>query len=178
MSKDFSSPLPLRTKAVLPADHATAPSGCSATLSIQRRLASVASSVDLALVVERNDLAVIAAHHDALAVGRRAQDAAAMDGDLRNLAFVRSTSGDVLLGADKGGVLAEKMHRDDRHADRERPHPVGDRDDGGGIRARIEFFHHVVIQLSKPSRMVCSGNSRPMKTRRLSRGSPSFQARW
>ena len=31
-------------------------------------------------------------------------------------------------------------------------------------------FHHVVIQLSKPSRIICSGNSRPMKTRRLSRG--------
>src|SRR5437868_15279317 len=43
-SKLFSSPLPLRTNAVLPADHATAPSGCSATLSIQRRFASVANT--------------------------------------------------------------------------------------------------------------------------------------
>ena len=43
--------------------------------------------------------------------------------------------------------------------------------------AGIELFHHVVIQLSKPSRINCSGNSRPMKTRRLSRGSPSFHFR-
>ena len=50
----------------------------------------------------------------------------------------------------------------------ERPHPVGHRNDGGGF-ARIELFHHVVIQLSKPSRIICSGNSRPMKTTRLSR---------
>ena len=51
----------------------------------------------------------------------------------------------------------------------ERAHPVGDRGDGGGVRARIELFHHVAMQLSKPSRIVCSGSSRPMKTTRLSR---------
>ena len=91
---------------------------------------------------------------------------------------VRAHQRDAFLGADEGGALAEKMHRGDGHADRDRAHPVGDRDDGGGVVAGIELFHHVVIQRSKPSRMVCSGNSRPMKTRRLSRGSPSFQARW
>src|SRR5699024_12514680 len=42
-SNVFSSPLGLRTKAVLPADHATVPSLCRATLSIQRRLASIAT---------------------------------------------------------------------------------------------------------------------------------------
>ena len=130
-----------------------------------------------ALGTERNDLAVIAAHHEARAVGRRAQDAAAVDGDLRHLAL-HAHDKDVFLGADKGGVVAEKVHGGDRRADLDRAHPVGDRDDGGGICARIELRHHVVIQRSKPSRMVCSGNSRPMKTRRLSRGSPSFQARW
>ena len=83
----------------------------------------------------------------------------------------------VLIGADKGGVLTEEMHRDNRHANRKPAHLIGDRDDGRGL-ARIEFLHHVVIQLSKPSRMVCSGSSRPMKTRRLWRASPSFQARW
>jgi len=82
------------------------------------------------------------------------------------------------LGADEGRVAAEKMHGRDRHADRKRAHAVGDRYDGGSVIAGIELFHHVVIQLSKPSRMVCSGNSRPMKIRRLSRASPSFQARW
>ena len=100
-----------------------------------------------------------------------------MNGNLRNLALAAHHR-DIFLGADKGRAVAEKMHRDNRHADRERPHPIGDGNDGGGLIARIEFFHHVVIQLSKPSRMVCSGNSRPMKTRRLSRASPSFQARW
>src|ERR1041385_1466685 len=45
-SSDFTSPLALRMKACLPADHATAPSGPSATRSIQRRLASVASVSD------------------------------------------------------------------------------------------------------------------------------------
>jgi hypothetical protein len=80
------------------------------------------------------------------------------------------------LGADEDGVIAEEMHRCDRHPDRDRAHLVGDGNDGGGL-ARIELFHHVVIQLSKPSRIICSGNSRPMKTRRLSRASPSFQAR-
>ena len=81
--------MPLRTKAVLPADHATAPSGCSATLSIQRRFGVGREQRDLALGVERDELAVIAAHDDALAIGGRAQDAAAMNGDLRNLALRR-----------------------------------------------------------------------------------------
>ena len=87
------------------------------------------------------------------------------------------TSATLSSAPTKAACIAEEMHRDDRHADRERTHPIGDRNDGGGLLARIELFHHVVIQLSKPSRIVCSGNSRPMKTRRLSRASPSFQAR-
>ena len=132
---------------------------------------------DLALGVERNELAVIAAHDEARPVGSRAEDAAAMDGDRRHFALPADQE-DVFLGADKGRVLAEEMHGRDGRADRDRAHPVGDRCDGGGVLARIELCHHVVIQRSKPSRMLCSGNSRPMKTRRLSRGSPSFQARW
>ena len=62
--------------------------------------------------------------------------------------------------------------------DGEAAHLVGDGNDGGGMIAGIELGRHVVMQRSKPSRIVCSGNSRPMKTRRLSRGSPSFQALW
>ena len=85
---------------------------------------------------------------------------------------------DVFLGADKGRMIAEEMHRDHGHAERERTHPVGDRGDRGRILVRIELSHHVVMQLSKPSRINCSGNSRPMKTRRLSRDSPSFHFRW
>ena len=83
----------------------------------------------------------------------------------------------IFLGADEGCVIAQKVHGRDRRADRDRAHLIGDGNNGGGF-ARTEFCHHVVIQLSKPSRIVCSGNSRPMKTRRLWRGSPSFQARW
>ena len=84
--------------------------------------------------------------------------------------------GGILCAASDGARLV--TGGDDGRADPDRAHPIGDRRDGGGIFARIELCHHVVIQRSKPSRMVCSGNSRPMKTRRLSRGSPSFQARW
>ena len=100
-----------------------------------------------------------------------------MDGDRRYLARAADQE-NAFLSPDESRVVAEKMHRCDRHADLERAHPVGDRNDGGRVIARIELFHHVVIQRSKPSRMVCSGNSRPMKMRRLSRDSPSFQARW
>ena len=76
-------------------------------MSIQRRLASVASSATSPLAVERNELAVIAAHHDALAVGRHAQDAAAVDGDLRDLALAVDQR-DAFLGADKGRVSPRK----------------------------------------------------------------------
>ncbi len=99
-----------------------------------------------------------------------------MDGHARDFT-VGARHRYAFLGADKDRALAEEMHGGDRHADRDRAHSVGDRGDGGGVIVGIELCHHVVIQLSKPSRMVCSGNSRPMKTRRLSRASPSFQAR-
>ena len=42
-SSDFSAPLPVRANACLPADQATAFDGPTATWSIQRRLASVAT---------------------------------------------------------------------------------------------------------------------------------------
>ena len=70
----FLHALPLRTKAVLPADHAKAPSGCSATLSIQRRFGSSREQRDFAVGIERNKLAVVAAHDETLAIGRRAQE--------------------------------------------------------------------------------------------------------
>ena len=100
-----------------------------------------------------------------------------MHGDARNVARAVYQR-DVLLGAYKGGMLAEEMQGNDRRADRDRLHPVGDRNDGGGIGAWIEVCHHATMQFSNPSRIICSGSSRPMKTSRLSRGSPSFQARW
>lgn len=98
-----------------------------------------------------------------------------MNGDFRDFArLVRH--GSVFLGADKYRGIAKEMDRGDGHADRQCPHLVGDGSDGGRL-ARIELFHHVTIQLSKPSRIICSGNSRPMKTTRLSRASPSFHFR-
>jgi hypothetical protein len=106
----------------LPADHATAPSGCSATLSIQRRFGVGRQHADLALGVERNDLAVIAAGDDARAVGCRAQHAPPWIGDGEiSPSAPRSR---IFLGADEDARLAEKMHRGDRHADRKRPHLV------------------------------------------------------
>ena len=83
------APLPARAKACLPADQATAPAGPTATWSIQRRLASVATRLALAGGVGRHDLAVIAAGDDAAAVARRRQDGAAMDGDALRLAVAR-----------------------------------------------------------------------------------------
>ncbi len=128
-----------------------------------------------ALGVERGELAIIAAGDNALAIGRRAQDRAAMDGDRRYFAcFIDQRR--VFFGANEHGDIAEEMQRGCGHADRQRPHPVGNGSDGG-LCARIELFHHETIQLSKPSRIICSGNSRPMKTTRLSRGSPSFHFR-
>ena len=66
---------------------------------------------DLALGVERDDLAVIAAGDDARAVGRRAQDGAAMDGDGRNLARRRSTIAAFSSAPTKHRGIAEEMHR-------------------------------------------------------------------
>ena len=128
-----------------------------------------------ALGIERCELAVVAAGDDALAVRRRAQDGTAVDRDCRYLACLVDQRR-VFLGADEDGSVAEEMQRGCGHADRQRPHPVGEGSDGGHF-ARIKLFHHVTIQLSKPSRIICSGNSRPMKTTRLSRGSPSFHFR-
>ena len=99
-------------------------------MSIQRRFGIGRKQRDLALGVERDQLAVVAAHDEARSVGYRAQDAAAVDGDGRNLALPAHQE-NVFLGADKGGALAEKMHRGDGRADRDRAHPVGDRSDGG-----------------------------------------------
>ncbi len=84
----------------------------------------------LAFCAEPNQLAVIATHDDTGPVGCRAQDAASMDGDWRDLALPAYQE-NAFLGADENRGFAEKMHRRDRYADRDRAHPVGDRNDGG-----------------------------------------------
>ena len=66
-----TSPLALRTKACLPAAQATAPSGPSATRSIQRCFGVGGERLALAVRVGRHDLAVVAAGQDARAVARR-----------------------------------------------------------------------------------------------------------
>ena len=131
----------------------------------------------LALGVERDDLAVVAAHDEALAVEGGGENAAAVHGDLGDLTL-GVDQGDVLLAADEGGAVAQEVRRGHGHAERNGLDAVGDGDDRGGIGRRRELFHHETMQLSKPLRMASSGNSRPMKTRRLSRGSPSFHFRW
>ena len=110
----------------MPADHAKRAVGMERDIVDPAPFCVGREQRDLALLVERDELAVVAAHDDAAAIGRRAQDAAAMDGTERHLA-VGAHQRHAFLGADEGGALAEKMHRGDGHADRERAHPVGDR---------------------------------------------------
>ncbi|MGY4301548.1 hypothetical protein ACVWXN_009643 [Bradyrhizobium sp. i1.4.4] len=131
----------------------------------------------LTLGVERHDLAIVAAHDEALAVGGGRQNAATMHGDRRDLALGVDER-DILLAADEGGAGPKEIHRGHAHPERNRLDAIGDGDDRGGIGGRRKLFHHETMQLSKPSRMAFSGNSRPMKTRRLWRGSPSFHFRW
>ena len=111
------------------------------------------------------------------AIGGRAQNAAAVHGDRRHLAS-RVTSATFSSAPTKAALSPRKCTAVDRRADATgRTRSVTETMEPE-LSARIEFFHHVVMQLSKPSRIICSGNSRPMKTRRLSRCSPSFQSRW
>src|SRR5258705_9386 len=78
---------------------------------------------DLAFDIERDQLAIIAADHDALTIASGAKDAAAMDDDRRYLALAAYKE-NAFLGADENRVLADKMYRRDRHADFDRAHPV------------------------------------------------------
>src|SRR4029450_5090343 len=130
----------------------------------------------LTLGIQRDQLAVVTARNDACAIRRRAEDRAEMHFNLRDFAN-RSSDDNLLLSADETCVVAEEIHRRYGRTQRQRPHLVGHRSDGAGFTG-IELFHHVTMQRSKPSRIICSGSSRPMKTTRLSRRSPSFHFRW
>ena len=62
----------------------------------------------LAVAIEANQFAVIAAQNQARTIRRRAQNAAAVDGDRRDLArFVDQEN--LFLGTHKGGALAKIM---------------------------------------------------------------------
>ncbi len=131
----------------------------------------------LALGVERDQLAVVAAEHDALAVRRRAEDAAAATSTL--LSAPSSAANVTASSAPTNAALSPRKYAAATGAPISilRTRSVTDGD--GGLRAGgIELDAHDAMQLSKPSRIACSGNSRPMKTMRLSRFSPSFHFRW
>ncbi len=85
----------------------------------------------VALGVGRDHLAVVAAGDDALAVGRRRQDRAAMDGDAARLA-VRLREHDRFLAEHEGRGAAEKMRGNDGAFGRDL---VGAIDDGMGVVA-------------------------------------------
>ena len=99
-----------------------------------------------------------------------------MHGDRNRICLARDDE-DIFLGPDEGRARPKKMHGAYGRADRKAAYLVGHGNDGGGF-ARLEIGHCVTIQRSKPSRIIASGNSRPMKTSRLRRGSPSFQGLW
>ena len=82
----------------------------------------------LAVRIERNQFAVVAAQNQARTIRRRAQNAAAVDGDWQNLArFVDQEN--LFLSTHKGGALAKKMHRANGRANLDRLHLLSDRCD-------------------------------------------------
>ena len=99
-----------------------------------------------------------------------------MDIDARNLA-VRARRWQTLSSAPTKTAVSPRKCTDDTGMPTASGRTLSVTETMEAALARIELFHHVVIQLSKPSRIICSGNSRPMKTRRLSRCSPSFHFR-
>ena len=67
------------------------------------------NQLHLAAAVERHQPAVVAAHDEALTIRGRAQNSAAVNGTRRDFG-PRVHQVHVLLGADKGRALAEKLH--------------------------------------------------------------------
>ena len=89
----------------------------------------------LTLGVERHDLAIVAAHDEALAVGGGRQNAAAHARRPCDLALGVDER-DILLAADEGGAGAKEIHRGHAHPERNRLDAIGDGDDRGGIGGR------------------------------------------
>ncbi len=101
--------------------------------------------LDLAAGIDRHQLAVITAGHDALAVRRRTENPAAVDGD-GGWRALRGHKGDMLLGTDEHRRIAEEMHRRGRRIKRNARYAVGERNDGGLIQ------RHAVTRCSARSR--------------------------
>ena len=125
----FGSPLPAITKADLPADQAIAPSGPVATWSIQRRLASVATSLLSPVGAGDEHLAVVAAGDDPDAVARGREDAAAVDGKPLLVALGRDQQ-ELLFAQHEGRGVVDEIRSDHRRARGDRP---GAFDDGRGV---------------------------------------------
>ena len=121
---------------------------------------------DMGFRIKRHQLAIVAAHDNALAVGGRTQDAAAMHGN--GIRLTASRQRDVFFRADERRDVAKEMHSGRRCIQRNLGDPISDRNNGGLFRRQAEVRHHAMV-FSKPSRIACSGNSRPMNTTRLSR---------
>src|SRR5690606_13029523 len=107
-----------------------------------------------------------------------AQDRAGgrLDALLRQVAVNEDAT---LLAADKDSAIAEEAGGGGGRAKRERANLIGHGGDAVGVaRSEAGVAHCAATQAWKPSRINCSGRSRPMNTRRLSRRSPSCQRRW
>ena len=119
--------------------------------------------------IGRHHAPVVAAGDDPRAVGRRAQDSAAVNCDAPLLAAFGDED-DRLFAQHEGRRIAEEGGSDHRRAGSD---GVGALREGRGLGAKISH----AAQPAKPVRIASSGNSRPMKTIRLSRRSSSRQGR-
>ena len=79
----------------------------------------------LALCIRHDDLAVIAAGHDAIAVRYRRQNTAAMNRHAL-LAAVRRHEQQRLLAEHERSATFQEMHGHDRRTGRDRLHAIGD----------------------------------------------------
>src|SRR5688572_4349122 len=129
----------------------------------------------LAVRINGDDLAVIAAGEDARGVACHTENTARMHGHAL-LRAVRRDEQQSLLAKHEHGTLAEKTRGDHRPAHRDR---LGAINDGGDWAACVGHGkRRQATQLSKPLRIFSSGRFRPMNTMRLWRFSPSFHSRW
>ena len=130
-----------------------------AVLCVGRQRAAFAIRIGL------DHLAIVAAADDALAVGGRGEDRAAMHRDATRLA-VRLGEQQRFLAEHEHGGAAEKMRADDGRA---RRHRVRAFDDGDGIAAGIGHETRLTLLIPSPLwggggvRIVISANVTPLE---------------
>ena len=148
-------------------DQATAPSGPSATRSIQRCLASVASvslSPFASVATTLPSSPPVRMRVPSLAAARMPPPCTAT----RCSAPSGATNSSASSPSTNDGASAEEMHGDDRRARRDRL--ACDRRRRGLLAVRVESRHQATSRprmLSKPLRIFSSGRLRPMNTTRL-----------